>query len=1206
MLLKKLPEKLGDPGKFLIPCNFLGIDVCHALADLGASINLMPLSIWKRLSLPELTPTWMTLELADRSITHPKVLTEDVYVKVGKFHFPTNFVVVDVEADPRYAPELIGFSNKSLGGNPTPMSEPLTFEFILEEIEAYLKDDSISPEIDHADCDLEGDTWLFENLLNNDPFQLLPMDLKQGEIIKEKPSIEEPPELELKDLPSHLEYAYLEENDKLPVIIAKGLKDDEKYALLKVLKSHKWAIAWKIIDIKGIDPRFCTHKILMEDDYKPTVLFNGVMMAIFLDMIEKTMEVFMDDFLVFGDSFDSCLSNLENMPKRCEDTNLVLDWEKCHFISREGIVLGHKILKSGIEVDRAKVDVIAKLPHPTTEKVLGVSWSMPDCIDAFETLKKKLTKAPILVVQYWNLPFELMCDASDFAIGANDPYLFRICADQIIRRYVHGQEANDILKACHEGPTEGYHSANLTARKVFDAGFFWPTIYRDAHAMIKSCDTCQRQGKISQRDEMPQNAIQVCEIFDVWGIDFMGPFLSSHGNKYILVAVDYLSKWVEAKALPTNDARVVLLQMDLFGPTSIRSIDYKYYSLVVTDDFSRFTWVFFLGNKDETYGILKDFITFIENQLTKKGSHIRYAITHDPIIYDSLVKQFWSTASLRASEEGPPAILATIDRTPYTITESLVRSQLQLDDDGGVEDLPIADIYLGDHMPLLDTMLPPAQAAIAGENSGEAAQSNPQTVPETITEPDHSHDHAPTPPRPTTTTSSALVNEQGPSSDPTIDGCDGLPKIIRDLNSPIPCLDADFLVADSKFMKVAFGVGFKMLLFNPLVFSTKDLSRNLKLTVSNSSLGEDFPTGKDNVIVSTGRTKVIPAGRTKVIPVLYNLNRHKDLSRAGPTICISSLHCVPLYQFVAQIMTSITAQQTKLDLELVHKENRLDIGKCNGRIPRGLKLKEETFQVVLDALALIPCYPAFLITADVPEICPRVPGRDFDALFSEEDTISFLRDLGHTKVINSLNDAVINQMHQQWRNIAAIIIRSLSGKTSGLDKLCLSQAQILWGMYHQTYVDYVELLWEDFTYQIDNKVYKKQEKMYYPRFTKVIIHHFLIQEKSLSWRNKIGMYTSKDDYLINTLRFVSRKEASQIYGAVLPECLTSPEMKESKAYKTYLGYATGEVPPKVARKFKKASPSKKESKLVHGDEEPVKKGKRLKTPAKKSASNPAI
>ncbi|GKD10280.1 reverse transcriptase domain-containing protein, partial [Tanacetum coccineum] len=110
------------------------------------------------------------------------------------------------------------------------------------------------------------------------------------------------------------------------------------------------------------------------------------------------------------------------------------------------------------------------------------------------------------------------------------PYLFRIYADQMIRRCVYGQEAIDILMACHNGPTGGHHGGNYTAKKVFNSGFYWLTIYRDAY------DT----------------------IFDVWGIDFMGPFPSSRGNKYILVAVDYLSKWVEANALPTNDARAVV------------------------------------------------------------------------------------------------------------------------------------------------------------------------------------------------------------------------------------------------------------------------------------------------------------------------------------------------------------------------------------------------------------------------------------------------------------------------------------------------------------------------------------------------------------------------------------------------------------------------------------------------------------------------
>nr|GEZ29476.1 reverse transcriptase domain-containing protein [Tanacetum cinerariifolium] len=233
MLLKKLPEKLGDPGKFLIPCNFSGMDVCHVLADLGASIDRMPLSIWKNISLPKLTPTWMTLELADRSITRPKGVFEDVFVKVGKFHFPTDFVVVNFEADSRvplilgrsflrtgralidfYGEEITLWVNEGavtfnlnqttgysstyddLSVNRTDIIDVAREEYaqeILEEIDAYLKDESVSSEIDHADCDPEGDICLIEKLLNDDPFQLPPMDLKQGEVVKAKSSIEEPP-----------------------------------------------------------------------------------------------------------------------------------------------------------------------------------------------------------------------------------------------------------------------------------------------------------------------------------------------------------------------------------------------------------------------------------------------------------------------------------------------------------------------------------------------------------------------------------------------------------------------------------------------------------------------------------------------------------------------------------------------------------------------------------------------------------------------------------------------------------------------------------------------------------------------------------------------------------------------------------------------------------------------------------------------------
>nr|GEW37453.1 reverse transcriptase domain-containing protein [Tanacetum cinerariifolium] len=491
--------------------------------------------------------------------------------------------VVDFEADPR-VPLILGRSFLRTGrALIDAYGEEITLRYNPKSSSPTLvSDDSIS-ESNASKVPIVKSSSPTLTPFGENPFQLPPMDLKVAEESKKKSSIEEPPELELKELPSHLEYAFLEDSNKLPVIIAKNLKVDEREALINVLKSHKRAISWKNFDIKGNDLRFYTHKILMKDDYKPAVqsqrrvnpkiydvikkeviklldadmiypisdspwvspihyvpkkggmtvvanknneliltrlvtgwrvridyrklndatrkyhfplsfmdqmlerlaenefycfldgfsgyfqipidphdqekttftcpygtftyrrmpfglcnapgTFQRCMMSIFHDMIEKMMVVFMDDFSVFVDSFSSCLTNLDKMLNRCEETNLVLNWEKCHFMCREGIVLGHKISKSGIEVDRAKVDVITKLPHPTTVKgvrsFLGHAGFYRRFIQIFKN-----------------------CYTNDSSPRKRDT----ICLFQ--------GEAFEILKACHEGPSGGHHGANLRAKRV--------------------------------------------------------------------------------------------------------------------------------------------------------------------------------------------------------------------------------------------------------------------------------------------------------------------------------------------------------------------------------------------------------------------------------------------------------------------------------------------------------------------------------------------------------------------------------------------------------------------------------------------------------------------------------------------------------------------------------------------------------------------
>ncbi|GJR88293.1 reverse transcriptase domain-containing protein [Tanacetum coccineum] len=397
--------------------------------------------------------------------------------------------------------------------------------------------------------------------------------------------------------------------------------------------------------------------------------FQRCMLAIFHDMIEESVEVFMDDISVFGNSFDKCLNNFDKMLQRCKDAHLVLNWEKCHFMVKEGIVLGHKVSNAGLEVDKTKIDVNSKLPPPTNIKVKAVlgqkdgknfhpiyfasktlnlaqqkytftKKELMAVVFAFDKFRsylilsktvvhtdhsalrhlfKKQDAKPhlirwILLLQEFDIEIkdkkctenvtadhlsrienEEISDDGEvddnfhgetimeintkdepwFAYFANylvsdiipkgmtyqqknkffsdlknyfweEPYLFKVCSDGMIRRCLSGPKTQTILDQCHHGPIGGHYGPNVTAKKVLDSVFYWPTIIKEAHTLVRLCEACQKTGNISKRDEMPLNNIQVCEIFDIWGIDFMGPFPKSYKFEYILVAVDYVSKWAKA------------------------------------------------------------------------------------------------------------------------------------------------------------------------------------------------------------------------------------------------------------------------------------------------------------------------------------------------------------------------------------------------------------------------------------------------------------------------------------------------------------------------------------------------------------------------------------------------------------------------------------------------------------------------------------
>nr|GEY00123.1 reverse transcriptase domain-containing protein [Tanacetum cinerariifolium] len=685
-----------------------------------------------------LNDTKMVLELADRTISKPIGVAKNVFVKVGKFYFPTDFVVLDFIADPRvplilgrpflstahalidiykweiilrhdeqsltlksgdtpsisynnfeslnkvdlidatceeYSQEVLGFSDVVSSGNPTPYYKPIVSNssptltpfndsdfLLLEEADAFIAigDEPISLEIDATYYDPEGDILILEALLNNDPLPPLPnqkdyfpeahKDLKVIEPKNDKSLNDEPPEVELKELPPHLDKKEVEK--LLDAGLIYPISDSpwvspvhcvSKKRGMNVVTNHenelvpkRLVTGWRVcIDYRKLNE--ATRKDHFPLPFMDQMLerlagneyycfldgflgtFQRCMMAIFHDMIEQTMEVFMDDFLIFGNSFSTCLTNLEKMLKRCEDPKLALNWEKSYFMVKEGIVLGHKISKKGIEVDKAKIKVISKLPHPTTVKGIRsflehagfyrrfikdfskISRPMThlleknapfiffaDCVQAFQTLKEKLTEASILISPNWDQPFELMCDASDFAVGAvlwplhyanktmTEAEANYTTIEKEILAVVYAFEKFHSYLFMNKSIVYTDHSAlkYLFAKKDAKARLLrWILLLKEFD--FKVVDTKGAENytadHLSRLENPYENVFDPKEINEFFpletisklshhdqSIDFMGPFPNSKGNTYILVAVDYLFKWVEAKALPTNDARVVV------------------------------------------------------------------------------------------------------------------------------------------------------------------------------------------------------------------------------------------------------------------------------------------------------------------------------------------------------------------------------------------------------------------------------------------------------------------------------------------------------------------------------------------------------------------------------------------------------------------------------------------------------------------------
>ncbi|GJV45529.1 DNA-directed DNA polymerase [Tanacetum coccineum] len=517
MLLNKLLSKEKDLGSFTIPYNIGQLHIDNVLVDLGASISLIPYTMYGKLGLGEPTAIRMSLELADRkTILATARAMIDVFNKKITLRVGDDEVIFDVNQSIKRPPaeddecyEVDDLDNMINAEAQELLANDKSDTFLLKGLEKSI-DQSDLESCESFECKAINNSDSGEPIRHvdsiNTPYLVVreiaePDKIESEHLYSASANEIDEKTPELKNLPRHLEYTYLHGDKSFPIIISSKLSKEGKMLLLQVLEK-----------------RFFQIPVAPEDQEKTTFtcpygtfayrrmpfrLCNTP--ATFQICMEDFMEVFMDEFLVFGNSFDCCLANLDIMLARCEETNLVLNWEKCHSMVKEGIVLGPKISGAGIEDAKPRLIRWVLL-------LQGFGVEIKDKKEAENLVADHLSRLenPYLGTFTEDEIADEFLDEHLMILKAelsdDEPWL---CPNNVMRRCIAGSEILKILAHCHSGPTKGHHSASITGRKVYESGFFWPSIFKDAKDYVMRCNACQRSGNISSRSEMPQNNIKL-------------------------------------------------------------------------------------------------------------------------------------------------------------------------------------------------------------------------------------------------------------------------------------------------------------------------------------------------------------------------------------------------------------------------------------------------------------------------------------------------------------------------------------------------------------------------------------------------------------------------------------------------------------------------------------------------------------------------